>query len=67
MVRAVDHINIVVTNLERAVRFYTEVLGFRKTKEAYLEGGWIDLIVGLSGVRGHVAYVVAPAGEPRIE
>lgn len=67
MVRAVDHINIVVTNLERAVRFYTEVLGFQKTKEAYLEGGWIDRIVGLSGVRGHVAYVVAPAGEPRIE
>lgn len=67
MVRAVDHINIVVTDLERSVRFYTEVLGFRKTKEAYLEGGWIDRIVGLKGVRGRVTYVVAPAGEPRIE
>jgi catechol 2,3-dioxygenase-like lactoylglutathione lyase family enzyme len=67
MIRAIDHLNIVVSDLERSVRFYCDVLGFRKTKEAYLEGEWIDRIVGLKGVRGRVAYVVAPAGEPRIE
>jgi catechol 2,3-dioxygenase-like lactoylglutathione lyase family enzyme len=67
MVRAVDHINIVVTDLARSVRFYTEVLGFTKTKDAYLEGDWIEKIVGLRGVRGRVTYVVAPAGEPRLE
>lgn len=67
MIRAVDHINIVVTDLARSVRFYTELLGFRLVKEARLEGEWIDRIVGLKGVRGHVAYIVAPAGEPRIE
>lgn len=67
MVHAIDHINIVVADLGRAVRFYTEVLGFRLVKEARLEGAWIDRIVGLSGVQGRVAYVVAPAGEPRIE
>lgn len=67
MIRAIDHINIVVANLERSVRFYTELLGFRLMKEARLEGEWIDRIVGLKGVKGRVAYVVAPAGEPRIE
>lgn len=67
MIRAVDHINIVVTDLARSVAFYTEVLGFRLAKEAYLEGEWIDRVVGLKGVKGRVAYVVAPAGEPRIE
>jgi len=67
MIRAIDHINIVVAELGRSVKFYTEVLGFAKTKEAYLEGGWIDEIVGLRGVKARVAYVVAPAGEPRIE
>ncbi|MCC6415740.1 MAG: VOC family protein [Opitutaceae bacterium] len=67
MIRAVDHINIVVTDLARSVAFYTELLGFRLAKEATLEGAWIDRIVGLKGVRGRVAYVVAPAGEPRIE
>lgn len=67
MIRAIDHINIVVADLARSVRFYTELLGFRLMKEAYLEGEWIDHIVGLKGVKGRVAYVVAPAGEPRIE
>jgi glyoxylase I family protein len=67
MIRAIDHINIVVADLDRSVKFYTEVLGFAKTKEAWLEGEWIDRIVGLRGVRAWVAYVVAPAGEPRIE
>lgn len=67
MIRAIDHINIVVADLARSVRFYTEVLGFRKTREAYLEGEWIDRIVGLRGVKGRVVFVVAPAGEPRIE
>lgn len=67
MVRAIDHLNIVVSDLPRSVRFYTEVLGFRLVKEARLEGAWIDRIVGLTGVRGRVAYIVAPAGEPRIE
>lgn len=67
MIRGIDHINIVVSDLGRSVRFYTEVLGFRLVKEARLEGEWIDRIVGLKGVQGRVAYVVAPAGEPRIE
>lgn len=67
MILAIDHINIVVTDLERSVRFYTEVLGFTKTKDAYLEGEWIDRIVGLRGVKARAAFIVAPAGEPRIE
>ena len=67
MLHGIDHINIVVADLGRSVEFYTGVLGFVKTKEAFLEGDWIDRIVGLQGVRARVAYVMAPAGEPRIE
>ena len=67
MVRGIDHLNIVVSDLARSVHFYTAVLGFTKVREAFLEGDWIDRIVGLTGVRARVAYVVAPAGEPRIE
>ena len=67
MIRGVDHINIVVTDLARSERFYTELLGFTKTKEAYLEGEWIDRIVGLVGVKARAVFIVAPAGEPRIE
>lgn len=67
MIRGIDHINIVVSDLDRSVRFYTEVLGFSETKRAHLKGDWIEAIVGLKDVEAKVAYVVAPAGEPRIE
>lgn len=67
MIRGIDHINLVVTDLERSVRFYTEVLGFIKTRDVVMEGEWIDTIVGLRGVKGRVAFVVPPAGEPRLE
>ena len=67
MIRAIDHVNIVVSDLARAVRFYTEVLGFTKTHDVHMEGGWIDAIVGLRGVKGLVAFVEPPGGGPRIE
>jgi len=64
---AIDHINIVVSDLERSVKFYTEILGFEKTNSAHLEGDWIESIVGIKGVVADVVFIVAPAGEPRIE
>ena len=64
---AIDHINIVVSDLERSVKFYTELLGFNESKRAHLEGEWIESIVGLRGVVADVVFIVAPAGEPRIE
>jgi catechol 2,3-dioxygenase-like lactoylglutathione lyase family enzyme len=67
MILAVDHINLVVADLERSVDFYTRVLGFKETRRARLSGDWIEKIIGLRSVRAEVAYVVAPAGEPRIE
>ncbi len=67
MIQAIDHINIVVTDLERSVRFYTECLDFKEIRRAHLKGEWIESVVGLKGVNADVAYIIAPAGEPRIE
>jgi glyoxylase I family protein len=64
---AIDHINIVVSDLEKSVKFYTGLLGFIESNRAHLEGDWIESIVGLKGVVADVAFIVAPAGEPRIE
>lgn len=64
---AIDHVNIVVSDLERSVAFYTGLLGFVESKRAHLEGEWIESIVGLRGVVADVAFIVAPAGEPRVE
>ena len=67
MIRGIDHLNIVVADMERALAFYVGVLGFIKTKEAHLEGAWIEKIVGLRGVKAHAVFIVSPGGEPRIE
>lgn len=67
MLRAVDHINIVVQDLERSVRFYCDVLGFVRTRDVYMEGDWIEALVGLKGVKGKVAFVELPGGGPRFE
>lgn len=67
MMRALDHVNIVVADLPRSLRFYCDVLGFRQTHDVVMEGEWIEAIVGLRGVKGLVAMVEAPAGGPRIE
>lgn len=67
MIRGIDHLNIVVADMARSLKFYTEVLGFRRTKEARLEGEWIERVVGLRGVKAHAVFIVSPGGEPRIE
>jgi len=67
LIKAIDHINIVVSDLERSVRFYTELLGFKEIRRAYLEGEWIESVVGLKGVNADVVYIIAPGGESRIE
>jgi catechol 2,3-dioxygenase-like lactoylglutathione lyase family enzyme len=63
----IDHINIVVSDMERSRRFYAEVLGCSETRHAHLEGEWIEAVVGLSGVEADVVYVEPPGGGPRIE
>lgn len=67
MIRGIDHINVVVADLERSVRFYCDVLGFRKTHDVTMEGAWIEAIVGLRGVKGLVAFVEPAGGGLRIE
>lgn len=67
MVKHVDHINVVVSDLERSVRFYTELLGLQETRRARLSGDWIEAIVGLKGVEADVAFVQPRGGGPRIE
>lgn len=67
MIRGIDHLNIVVADLERSVRFYCDVLGFRKTADVFMEGEWIEAIVGLRGVQGKVAFVEPAGGGVRIE
>ncbi len=66
-IERIDHITIVVSDLERSLRFYSELLGFNELKRAHIEGEWVESIVKIEGVVADVVYIIAPGGEPRIE
>src|SRR3954462_13249942 len=57
MLEQIDHVNIVVDNLEAMTRFYRERLGFKVTKQVTISGAWIDQVVGLNGVEADVVYL----------
>jgi catechol 2,3-dioxygenase-like lactoylglutathione lyase family enzyme len=63
----IDHVNIVVRDIERSVAFYRDVLGFAITNRKDLSGDWIESIVGLKDVRATVVFVMPPGGGVRIE
>jgi len=62
----IDHVNIVVEDLERMVAFYRDALGLKETKRVTITGGWVAATVGLSEVHADVVYLDFAAG-PRIE
>jgi catechol 2,3-dioxygenase-like lactoylglutathione lyase family enzyme len=66
MLGSIDHINIVVADLEKMIGFYTSLLGLKVTKRVSIRGEWIDRTVGLQEARGDVVYLDLPTG-PRIE
>ena len=61
-----DHLNIVVTNLDLMTRFYTEVLGLKETKRVTITGDWVAKTVGLTDVHADVVYLDFTSGA-RIE
>lgn len=67
MTHSIDHLNIVVRDLETTVRFYCDLLGFQQTNRATLQGDWIDAVAGLSGIKAEVVFLELPGNGPRIE
>ena len=62
----IDHVNIVVEDLERMVAFYRDALGLKETKRVTITGTWVAATVGLSEVHADVVYLDFATG-PRIE
>ena len=62
----IDHVNLVVDDVETMIRFYRDVLGLRLTKQATIRGKWIDAVTGLADVVADVAFLEISHG-PGIE
>jgi catechol 2,3-dioxygenase-like lactoylglutathione lyase family enzyme len=65
-IRRMDHVGIVVDDLAAATAFFVE-LGLKLNGEGPVEGGWVDRVVGLEGVRAEIAMLQTPDGHGRLE
>lgn len=66
MLEQIDHVNLVVRDLEPMIRFYRDVLGLSETKRVTISGAWVERVVGLKDVEADVVYMDAHGG-PRLE
>src|SRR5919201_1527107 len=65
-IQRMDHVGIVVDDLAAATAFFVE-LGLKLQGEGSVEGGWVDRVVGLEGVRSEIAMLETPDGHGRLE
>jgi catechol 2,3-dioxygenase-like lactoylglutathione lyase family enzyme len=65
-IQRMEHVGIVVEDLVAATAFFVE-LGLELRGEGPVEGGWVDRVVGLEGVRVEIAMMETPDGHGRLE
>jgi catechol 2,3-dioxygenase-like lactoylglutathione lyase family enzyme len=66
MLKKIDHINIVVTNLDEAKQFFS-ILGFEELHSAELKGEWVSKIVGLPDAHATYTMLALPQTETKLE
>ena len=66
MIECIDHVNLVVGDMQPMLAFYRDLLGLRLTKQATIRGPWIEAVTGLAQAEADVVFLEATAG-PRIE
>ena len=62
MISAIRHTGLVVADLDRAIHFWCDLLGFRVERQMDESGPHIDAMMGLDGVRVTTAKLAAPDG-----
>ena len=65
-IQRLENVGIVVDDLAAATKFFVE-LGLKVLGEGPVEGGWVDRVVGLEGVRVDVAMLETSDGHGRLE
>jgi len=65
--RRMDHVGVVVDDLEAALAFFEELGMERVGGVMPVEGPWVDQVVGLEGVQVDIAFVRTPDGHSQLE
>ena len=66
VLKNLDHIQIVVSNLDTAKAFFTEMLGFTVMGEQDLQGEWLSDLIGLKNVHARLAQLVLPGAKTHL-
>ena len=66
MIESIDHINIVVSDLKKAVAFFS-ILGFTECGASQLSGEWISSATGLPDVSAHYVRMEIKGETTRLE
>jgi catechol 2,3-dioxygenase-like lactoylglutathione lyase family enzyme len=56
-VQRVSHLGICVSDLQRSLRFYRDVLGFREESSLDVSGPHVDQLLGLTGTKLRAVYL----------
>jgi catechol 2,3-dioxygenase-like lactoylglutathione lyase family enzyme len=65
-IQRMAHVGVVVEDLAAATAFFVG-LGLKLQGEGPVEGGWVDRVVGLEGVRAEIVMMETPDGHGRLE
>ena len=65
-IKRLDHITVVVEDLEAAIAFFTE-LGMSMVGKGKVEGPWVDRINGLEGIKADIVMMKTPDGHGQLE
>ena len=63
----VNHVNIVVADMETSLAFYVGLLGMRETFEVALHGDWIETVTAIPGATARCVFVQPTGGGTRFE
>jgi catechol 2,3-dioxygenase-like lactoylglutathione lyase family enzyme len=67
IITGVDHVGLTVTDLDRSIKFYTEILECSVVVEQEKEGGYLAAIVGYPDAHVKMAHLQPPGSSQRIE
>lgn len=62
-----DHVNIVVSDIDRSVAFYGHLLGLTVMMDRVLEGPWFEDVTGITGARARCVILGGNGGQCRVE
>lgn len=64
---AMDHLNLVVKNLDACRQFYESVVGMTVTFEKHLAGPWFEQVTGIPDAEADCLFLEFPQGGCRLE